>query len=129
MPSNLNFGNFTSRLRAFIRNPGAKSAHSQAQFDPLARELFSLQFEHNRPYRQFCRNKGVTPETVEHWSEIPAVPTAAFKEQAFSCLPPQQRAFVFHPSGTTRQRPSRHFHSAESLNLYDTSLLPWFFAH
>jgi hypothetical protein len=32
---------------------------------------------------------------------------------------------VFHSSGTTEQRPSRHFHSAESLAVYEASLWPW----
>jgi len=36
---------------------------------------------------------------------------------------------VFYSSGTTGQQPSRHFHHAESLALYETSLLAWFRAH
>jgi hypothetical protein len=33
---------------------------------------------------------------------------------------------VFHSSGTTEQRPSRHFHNSRSLALYEASLLAWF---
>ena len=36
---------------------------------------------------------------------------------------------MFHSSGTTGQRPSRHFHSGESLAVYEASLWPWFAAH
>jgi len=54
------------------------------------------------------------------------VPTAAFKEWELTCLPPDGRTHVFHSSGTTGQRPSRHFHSAESLESYEESLWTWF---
>src|SRR5208282_4521855 len=37
------------------------------------------------------------------------------------------RTAVFHSSGTTKQKPSRHFHSSESMQIYEASLLPWFF--
>src|SRR6266516_2274728 len=37
-----------------------------------------------------------------------------------------ERTKVFLSSGTTEQKPSRHFHNAESLALYEASLLPWF---
>jgi hypothetical protein len=98
-------------------------------FDQLALELFALQFEHNTPYRRLCEARGVRPDTVAHWTDIPAAPTSAFKELALSCLPLAERTSVFHSSGTTAQRPSRHFHNAESLALYEASLLAWFNVH
>ena len=57
------------------------------------------------------------------------MPTSAFKELEISCLPPTERSAVFFSSGTTEQRPSRHFHSAESLAVYEDSLLKWFEAN
>jgi hypothetical protein len=54
------------------------------------------------------------------------VPTSAFKEFELSCLPAAERTAVFHSSGTTAQRPSRHFHHADSLALYEISMLAWF---
>jgi len=95
----------------------------------LALDLFALQYEHNAPYRAYCEGRRASPKVIERWSQIPAVPTTAFKEAVFSCLPTEARTAVFHSSGTTGQRPSRHFHSAESLALYETSLLPWFETH
>jgi len=41
-------------------------------------------------------------------------------------LAPAERTAVFHSSGTTEQRPSRHFHNAESLAVYEASLWPQF---
>jgi len=44
-------------------------------------------------------------------------------------LAPEERTRIFHSSGTTEQRPSRHFHNAASLALYEVSLLRWFEAN
>jgi len=99
------------------------------QFNELALDLFTHQFERNESYRRFCELRRLTPGDVVHWSAIPTVPTAAFKEFELSCLPPELRTTVFHSSGTTGQKPSRHFHSVASLELYHASLLPWFGRH
>jgi hypothetical protein len=98
-------------------------------FDALARELFALQFAHNTPYRRICEARGMSPKAVQHWTLISAVPTAAFKELDLTSLPPELRTHVFHSSGTTEQRTSRHFHSVESLAVYEASLWLWFKAH
>jgi hypothetical protein len=66
---------------------------------------------------------------LRHWSAIPAVPTSAFKDLELTCLLPTERRRVFHSSGTTGQTPSRHFHSPDSLALYEASLRPWFERH
>jgi hypothetical protein len=99
---------------------------SEADFNALALELFGLQYAHNAAYRRFCEARGARPGRIEDWRGIPAIPTAAFKECDMSCLPHDQRGTVFYSSGTTGQRPSRHFHNAESLALYEASLLAWF---
>jgi hypothetical protein len=92
-------------------------------------ELFALQFRHNGPYRRFCEARDATPATITHWTEIPAVPTSAFKEFNLTSLPVAERTTVFHSSGTTGQQPSRHYHNADSLALYEASLLRWFGVH
>ncbi|MDD5141124.1 MAG: hypothetical protein PHY43_12795 [Verrucomicrobiales bacterium] len=96
------------------------------EFNALALELFALQFKHNSAYRKICEARKLTPEVVGHWTQIPAVPTVAFKELELTLLAPDERTTVFHSSGTTEQKPSRHFHSAESLKIYEASLTPWF---
>ena len=54
------------------------------------------------------------------------MPTSAFKELELSCIPPDKHTTVFHSSGTTEHKPSRHFHCAESLAVYEASLWHWF---
>ena len=115
---------FAARLRELISN--RQSAVGNRQFSELALELFALQFNYNVAYRKICQARGATPKVVEDWTQIPAVPTAAFKELELSCIPPDERIAVFYSSGTTEQKPSRHFHNAESLALYEASLWSWF---
>ena len=121
---------FATRLRDHIAVCAESfQARPDAEFNELALTLFALQFQHNAAYRKICAAKNVQPAAVAYWSEIPAVPTAAFKELKLTSLAPAERTHVFHSSGTTEQRPSRHFHSAESLAVYETSLLAWFHFH
>jgi len=119
--------NFAARLRALILQK--PSPLDERQFGKLALEQFALQFAHNAPYRLICEARGASPKTIEHWTQIPAVPTSAFKEMELSSIPAEERTAVFHSSGTTEQRPSRHFHCAESLAVYETSLWQWFEAN
>lgn len=121
---NKELSSFAARLRELISS--RQPATGNRQFSELALELFALQFQHNRAYRKICEARKLTPQNVEHWTQIPAVPAAAFKELELSCIPPAERTAVFHSSGTTEQKPSRHFHCAESLALYETSLWNWF---
>ena len=127
--------NFSARLReaiqgrdAALRRPvgAARQPYQELEFDSLALELFALQFKHNAAYWKICEARGLTPGIVENWTQIPAVPTSAFKELDLTCLAPAELTAVFHSSGTTEQKPSRHFQSPESLKLYEASLLPWF---
>ena len=63
-------------------NAGTGAAMADEEFDRLARAVFAHQFACNPPYRAFCERRGVSPATVAHWGEIPAVPTDAFKAAA-----------------------------------------------
>jgi len=121
---NLELFSFATRLRGLIAN--RQSAIGNRQFSELALELFSLQFKHNAAYRKSCEVRQLTPQAVENWAQIPAVPTGAFKELELTSIPSVERTTVFHSSGTTEQKPSRHFHCPESLALYEASLWTWF---
>ena len=141
------FSDYVARLRDFIRRSSdggqsdfllapdapagspAPTPAGEAEFDRLARELFSMQTAHNPVYRQFCEARGITTLPSGDWREAPALPTSAFKEFEVTSLAPAERTTVFHSSGTTERRPSRHFHNAESLALYAASAAPWFSQH
>jgi hypothetical protein len=107
--------NFAARLGRII-------SQRDSAFNGPALELFGLQFQYNLAYKRISEAKGLTPDTVRHWTEVPFVPAAAFKELELSCIPTEERTDVFHSSGTTEQMPSRHFHCRESLAVYEKSL-------
>ncbi|HZI32760.1 MAG TPA: hypothetical protein VFF11_10495, partial [Candidatus Binatia bacterium] len=124
---NSELSDFAAHLREVISH--WPSAIGHRPFPELALDLFSLQFKHNPAYRKICETRKATPQSVEHWTQIPAVPTSIFKELALTSIPSTERTAVFHSSGTTEQKPSRHFHCAESLAVYETSLWTWFAAN
>lgn len=94
------------------------------RFDALARALFAQQFERCPPYRRFCQGRGLTPDSVGSWREIPPVPAGAFKEVALRCFPEERTVHIFRTSGTsTSARGELHL---DTLELYEASLLSTF---
>src|SRR5688500_18084431 len=87
-------------LEAFAR--GFDTPISADTFENLALRAFRTQFELNPPYRAYCERRGRTPDNVAHTGEVPAVPTAAFKEVALCIGDPATAEAVFRTSGTTR---------------------------
>jgi hypothetical protein len=103
----------------FIRNPEGQD------FNALALQVFTYQFQHNTPYQRFCLARGQTPDTVTRWRDIPAVPTVAFKELDLTCGPPEK---IFRTSGTTHGQEKRGRHLVPDLQLYHASALTHFAA-
>ncbi len=109
-------------LLAWMRE--APGERDDDRFARLALMLFARQFRSCEPYRRFCEGRTRTPETVRHWTEIPAVPTGAFKELRLACFPETRTRKVFRTSGTaTARRGELHL---ERLDLYEASLVPSF---
>ncbi|MGV3721325.1 MAG: long-chain fatty acid--CoA ligase [Actinomycetota bacterium] len=108
---------------------GVDAALPEAEFDRLALAVFAFQFERNLPYGAFCRARGKTPETVAHWSEIPALPTAAFKEADLTTVPAEEIGVTYVTSGTALAGEKHGRHLLPDTRLYDASLAPNFQAH
>jgi hypothetical protein len=113
----------TGRVRDFMRR-SLEGENLEEEFGDLALRLFALQRKANPAYAKLCEARKVT--TVDRWTDIPAVPTVAFKQVELTSLEPAERMGVFYSSGTTQRDRSRHFHSADSLRLYEESLWLWF---
>jgi len=111
---------------AFARSP--EQPLDDDAFDHLARRIFEYQFAHNGPYAAYCERRARTPDRVAHWTEIPAVPTAAFKEVALIAGAPERAEAVFRTSGTTQGRERRGTHYIADIALYHGALLPHFAA-
>jgi hypothetical protein len=112
----------SAEIANFIDGAGGDEA-----FDYLAQRLFAYQYHHNAPYHRFCVGRGVLPEAVRAWRDIPPAPAAAFKHFALTCASeedciPERGGRVFHSSGTTGAEMSRHFMDAAALDAYRVSL-------
>ena len=72
-------------ILSYIRT-GMEHQDSEA-FNRLALRVFELQTRYIPIYRRYCEKRGVTPETISSWDQIPALPTDAFKvmELAIKC--------------------------------------------
>jgi hypothetical protein len=111
------------RVREFMER-ALRGKITEDEFGEIALALYSAQRTHNQAYDKLCRTRGVAE--VKRWQEIPTVPTAAFKELQMTSLSESERSAVFYSSFTTQRDRSRHFHSHESLALYEESLWAWF---
>jgi hypothetical protein len=98
----------------------------EARFTELALRVFAYQFAHNPPYAAYCRRRGVIPDRLADWRDIPAVPTAAFKEVALVAGDPATARAIFRTSGTTRGPERRGQHYVLDPALYHASLVPTF---
>ncbi|MCW5559201.1 MAG: hypothetical protein KIT22_15395, partial [Verrucomicrobiae bacterium] len=121
---------FAQDLREDIRTmPPRDSAVAEAWFGAQAWRLCALQAASNPVYRDLCGAEALAAGFGGDWRGIPAVPSAAFKEWEATSLPKSERVRVFCSSGTTGHIPSRHYHSEESLAVYEDSLWAWFYPH
>jgi hypothetical protein len=99
------------QTRRLIQDPGS------SRFEEVALAVFAYQFRENPPYRRFCEHRGRTPDQVKDWSEIPLVPTSAFKDAELTTAPARQ---IFLTSGTTRGK-KRGRHALPDLGLYEAA--------
>ena len=59
---------------------GLAAPPDDAAFNALALRVFSWQYEALASYHGYCQRRGVLPQRMRHWTEIPAVPAQAFKD-------------------------------------------------
>ncbi len=100
------------------------------RFEELAIELFYYQRRANPVYAKYCELLG-TPNRIDSWKSIPALPQVAFKRSGVRSFPADQTATEFRTSGTTGEGHGKHFFP--SLQLYKAAVqkgwdyfrLPW----
>jgi len=108
------------RIIRFIEDPATD------RFETLALEVFAHQYASNPPYRAYCKIRGVLPERVSRWDEIPVVHTDAFKEHELACGTPQA---TFFTTGTKYGPEKRGRHLVPRLDVYRASALANFSRH
>ncbi|HWP65368.1 MAG TPA: long-chain fatty acid--CoA ligase [Candidatus Limnocylindria bacterium] len=92
-------------------------------FEEWALRAFAHQFERVAAYRSYCERRGVTPATVASWTDVPAVPAAAFRHADLATGPAEA---AFRTSGTTGGAGARGRHPIVHLSLYRASALAGF---
>lgn len=88
----------------------------------FACRAFAIQYAGNAPYRLYCDRLGVSPADVDEWRDVPAVPTAAFRQVALFVGDPAEARLEFRTSGTTRGPGRRGRHLVRDPELYRASL-------
>jgi hypothetical protein len=116
-----------SILVDFFQHPIDEAIDDDA-FNRAALRVFHYQFNRNRAYAAFCVRRERTPDDVNHWTAIPAVPTAAFKEVPLVTGGPEDADTVFRTSGTTGGAEKRGVHYVLDVSIYHFSLIPNFAA-
>jgi len=110
--------------------PGAIPALQPFPAAPPPAELISALYERqlalNDTSTSLLKRRGPTPKCVRTLAEIPALPVTAFKQLDLTTVTPAQRVTVFHSSGSTGHVPSRHYHSAATLRIYELAIEAWF---
>ena len=105
---------------------GCEHPTDDTWFNDLAQRLFVYQFAANIPYQKYCQRRGQTPDTVQHWRDIPAVPIGAFKELTLSCIPPEQRLVDRRKTFSINNEARSIVQAVRGLNIFRT-LSPEFF--
>ncbi|MHB1191515.1 MAG: LuxE/PaaK family acyltransferase [Longimicrobiales bacterium] len=98
-------------------------------FNDLALRVFAFQFGANPVYRAFCERRGATPEGLQRWEDVPAVPTTAFKHVDLVCGGPSAAEATYATSGTSSGGERRGRHHVPRVALYRAAALPNLRAH
>jgi len=112
-------------LKAFAAGPDQPPG--PGIFEELALRVHAYSFDRVSPYRAYCRARDREPGSIRSWVDVPAVPTAAFKELSLLAEGASPEV-VFRTSGTTRGPERRGEHLVPDLSLYRASLRPTFAA-
>ena len=116
-------------IAAFDPPAAEHSVSPNEQFNAFALELFGLQFTNNSAYRLLCQSRGISPEQVEHWTQIPAVPTSTLR--SLTCHASRQPSGppYFIPAAQPRKSRAGIFTTPHPWRCTRSSLWPWFRRH
>lgn len=105
-----------ARAKAFVAAFEA-AAPMPESFDALACDLARYQAAEIPGFARLCRARSVEPEELVRASDIPAVPTDAFKLTRVATFPEADTAATFRTSGTTQD--VRGAHAMRDVSTYD----------
>lgn len=121
-PDIAEFDSIAAELESRFRD-GVAEPWNSTEFEIRALGVFRHQFANCSTYRTFCEHRGITPDNVEGWEQVPAVPATAFKSFDFVSGARGSDHALFRTSGTTRGARKLGRHHVPRLSLYRASLL------
>ncbi|MEO8502614.1 MAG: hypothetical protein ABI609_01845 [Acidobacteriota bacterium] len=92
-------------ITRYLTQPHADQIDGVDRFEELALEAFRFQYETVAPYRALCDRRRIDAAALDHWRQIPLVPTAAWKTLELASRPAVE---TFRSSGTGGERSVHH---------------------
>lgn len=90
----------TEEVHDIIRS-GVDNELTDAIFNDYCIQMFALQYESNKIYREFCDIKKIKPGDVDQWRNIPMVYNDVFKTHIFASFPLEKAVLACLTGGTT----------------------------
>lgn len=90
----------TEEILAIIE-AGVDADLSDERFNDYCMQLFSLQYQTNAIFREFCDVKKVRPGDVTRWQDVPMVYNDVFKTHLVASFPLEQSVMACLTGGTT----------------------------
>lgn len=90
----------TEEVLALIE-AGVDAELSDARFNNYCMQLFELQYESNKIYREFCDIKNIRPGDVDKWQNIPMVYNDVFKTHIVASFSLEKAVLACLTGGTT----------------------------
>ena len=73
-----------------IIEAGVDAELSDRRFNDYCMEIFALQYETNKIFREFCDIKKVKPGDISRWQDVPMVYNDVFKTHLVASFPLEQ---------------------------------------
>lgn len=84
-----------------IIEAGVDAELCDAAFNDYSMQLFALQYETNKIFREFCDIKKVKPGNISRWQDVPMVYNDVFKTHLVASFPLEQSVMACLTGGTT----------------------------
>jgi len=113
-----------NEIADFIKTGGALGGKELSdKFNKLAIQLFKIQFKAIESYARYCAKKGVTPDCVNDYLQIPPIPVSAFKSDDIFIYPDDDIYITFKTSGTSGANRGRAYFSKSGAELTSLAIV------
>lgn len=86
---------------------GDAASQNEKRFNELALREFELLYCVSKPYRDYCKWKNLSPETIDRWEQIPAVASFSYKKILFDLPSVSDVEKFYYASGVVELQQKR----------------------